>query len=542
MLILKIVLLAPPIQDFYDTDIRHFPLGLLYLSSTLKQHYPEISVTILDFHHKSGKKTVPLPKVMTKLKPFYSINDHSPFSTFHHYYHFGADFELIANSVAKLSPDLIGISSMFTPYYFEVEEIAKQLRQKLPVSKIVIGGAHASAMPNHILENKFIDYVIIGEGEQPIIELVEHLNGSRKIQDVASLGYKKDNKIVFNPKSNYPIDKIPTPICDNFNYDSYKLKSKPIGMIQTSRGCPYKCSFCTTHEIFGRKFQQRNLVSIIEEMKFLYQKGVRIFDFEDDNLTLKKEFIISFCKEIKKTFLNNDIELVAMNGVSYWHLDQDILVNMKEAGFANLNISLVSRENNDHLLRPNDTAKFIEITNLASMIGFNLTGYYILGLPNQTVKQMISSLDLLATLPILVGASPFYLLPKSKLATNIEFTNEKMIMARLTALANADKNIYTLFIMSRVINFLKALPITSNITLNEALNLPSTDKREEVGKSILKKYFSEGIFYYCTSIKPEVTLVPNREISLPILKHLGTSIKSVMTSRGHNIALPGNFT
>ncbi|MBN1906564.1 MAG: B12-binding domain-containing radical SAM protein [Deltaproteobacteria bacterium] len=530
---LKILLIAPPIQDYYDTEIRHFPLGLLYLKSAINHFHPDVEVKIMDFHHGRGKRSIPVPRELNYTKRYFGKNDLSPFSSFYHYYHFGKDFDSIVDDIVRLNPDLVGITSMFTPYYFEVQEIASRIKRQNPNIKIVLGGAHASIMSVEKLKDGCADYVVIGEGEQAIVELVSHLKGDMVIGDVSSLAYKDNNQIIVNPIKNYQIETIPSPLAEDFAYSTYRVKEKPMCMILTSRGCPYQCSFCTTHRVFGRGYRQREVDSIIEEMNAYYQKGVRFFDFEDDNLTLNKGFIIELCSKIEEIFKADKPTLTAMNGVSYWHLDQDILNAMKKAGFVSVNLSLVSRDRNSDLLRPMDMERFKEIAWLAYEMGFDMTGYYILGLPGQTIEQMIDSLELLASLPLTVGASPFYLLPGSTLAEGITFDRERMIKARLTALGGNAQDIYTLFILSRIINFIKTLPVTRDMDISEVLSMPSKG-REGIGKIILEKFFRDGEL--CMNLSGN-RYEPNKGINPYILRHLGTTIKKNVTKNGHTVRI-----
>ena len=111
---MKLLLLQPPIQDFYDTDIRLQPIGLAYLKAIVHQHLPGVQVVIKDYHHGWRRQTIKVPKELGYLRDYYAYRDESPFSTFHQYFHFGADFETIAQEALEEKPDLIGISSLFS--------------------------------------------------------------------------------------------------------------------------------------------------------------------------------------------------------------------------------------------------------------------------------------------------------------------------------------------------------------------------------------------------------------------------------------------
>src|SRR5690349_25052767 len=84
---LKVLLIQPPVQDFYDTDVRLQPIGLCYLKAAVKKHIPNVEIIIKDYHGGSGRRTVKIPSELQYLADYYSAADKSPFSTFHQYYH-----------------------------------------------------------------------------------------------------------------------------------------------------------------------------------------------------------------------------------------------------------------------------------------------------------------------------------------------------------------------------------------------------------------------------------------------------------------------
>ncbi|HYR02538.1 MAG TPA: B12-binding domain-containing radical SAM protein, partial [Syntrophobacteria bacterium] len=104
---MKILLLQPPVQDFYDTAIRLQPLGLCLLKAAVKRHIPGAEAVVRDFHQGFGRRTVSVPHDLAYLREYYLHPDASPFSTFSHYYHFGATAKDIGRAVAGERPDLV---------------------------------------------------------------------------------------------------------------------------------------------------------------------------------------------------------------------------------------------------------------------------------------------------------------------------------------------------------------------------------------------------------------------------------------------------
>jgi hypothetical protein len=165
---MKVLLIQPPIRDFYDTDVRLQPIGLCYLKAAVKKHLPDVEIAIKDYHGDCGRETVTIPKELKYLTGYYPVADQSPFSAFHQYYHFGRSFVEIEAEVAEIKPDVVGISSLFTPYYREALEVAARVKKRLAVP-VVMGGSHASAAPASLLSSPHVDYVIRGEGDKPFV-------------------------------------------------------------------------------------------------------------------------------------------------------------------------------------------------------------------------------------------------------------------------------------------------------------------------------------------------------------------------------------
>jgi len=155
-------------------------------------------VVIKDYHQGWGRRTIPLPHDLAYLKEYYAWPDRSPFSTFFHYYHFGADYKTMALEIVREKPDLVGISALFTPYHREVWQSAEALKERLNVP-VLLGGAHVSAAPELMLGHPAVDWVIRGEGEKPLVELLRAILQGRALSGLPNLGFKKEGRVILNP-------------------------------------------------------------------------------------------------------------------------------------------------------------------------------------------------------------------------------------------------------------------------------------------------------------------------------------------------------
>lgn len=504
---MRLLLLQPPVADFYDTDIRLQPLGLGYLAAAVRSYAPDVEVVVRDYHHGWGRRTVALPAELADLRPYYFVADQSPFSAFGAYYHFGAPYEQIAEEVAAWAPDLVGISALFTPYYREALATARAIKARIDVP-IVCGGGHVSAAPGSMLADDAVDFVIRGEGERPLVALLKELAGERGFERVPNLGFKHQGQPIYNQRAdNYPLEALPPPDFGDLDAARYQLHGKPLAFVLTSRGCPHRCTFCSVHATFGHGYRRRSVDEIMAELTLRYRQGVRAFDFEDDNLTLFVPEMKELCRRIVAE-LPHDIELVAMNGLSYASLDSELLELMRAAGFSQLNLSLVSADAGVRRAtkRPHTLEQYRAVVQQAHALGFGIVSYQILGLPGETLDSMIETLVLQAGLPILLGASPFYLIPGSPLAKDFPPQSEAdFVRARLTALAIETEHVtrdqlYTLFITTRVIDFLKGLSFEGEATTLTAL-LAATEAcegRERIGLELLATLRADGVLYAAT--------------------------------------------
>jgi radical SAM superfamily enzyme YgiQ (UPF0313 family) len=488
----QVLLLQPWIEDFYATECRMQPLGLAYLAGSLKRKFPEINVQIYDTFAGGKKKNLSWPKEFEYLKPYYGYPDHSPFSLFYHYSRFGQSADTIEKKLHAYAPFLIGISCLFTPYYRQSLALARLCKKVFPQVPIVMGGSHATLRPQSLLSPQppfdpgehLCDYVLRGEAEESICELVEFLQGKRLLSSVSNLvdlqarSRKRERRHQTGNgdkelKLSAPVPpdrrQLAFPDFTGLNPKHYTFQGLPLSFIITSRSCRHRCSFCTVHAVFGAHYETRDPGDVVAEIQLRYKQGFRHFDIEDDNFTSDKKHCLEILNRIAD--LQLPISFSAMNGLCYWTLDHDILRALRKNGFDTLNLSLVSSEERGKLFnRPTHSPKKLqEIVQAAQQLGLRVIAYAILGMPGQTPEEMCASLRVLAAAKCLVGVSPFYFTPgspiyqKEKHNPEIRLASQgkdAFLSARLSALDIEHHNfsrddVYTCFRMARVINYIK---------------------------------------------------------------------------------------
>jgi anaerobic magnesium-protoporphyrin IX monomethyl ester cyclase len=455
---MKILLCQPPVEDFYSTPDRHYPLGLLSLAGYLLGLPVEIK--IVDFLHNGGRKTIPLPENFAPLEDFLSY-DTSPVKIFHQYYHFGTDWEDMAGCFRKESPDIIAISSLFYTYSYESIKTARLARASCPDAVIVMGGQNIRYGLTSFNEDIPADYLIAGEGEIPFRMLVECLLDRRKTPDqIPGLYQCIDGKfrVVSRHMPCTPAEDIHTEHA-LIRTGDYTIGGLPAAMIQTSRGCPFGCTFCTIEQTFGRKIRYRPVPAILKEIEDLTDRGVQVLDFEDDNLTVDRDFAITLFSGIKEKY-GNSLCLYAMNGLSSWTLDKALLELMREAGFAMLNLSVgtLAEQSLRKTRRVDSREAFENAAVTAAALGMKVMGYFIAGIPGETVEETLETLAFLSHLPVVAGISPFYYIPGQSMSIPRIPSNPRD--ARLSRFYPADsqwseKELITLFRLTRWVNYVK---------------------------------------------------------------------------------------
>ena len=380
---MRFLLVQPPIRDFYRTEFREYPLGLLYIAAFLKQNGH--TAVILDARKCPKPKSHPVPDELRDLEKYYTKEN----KLFSGYKHFGMGPDEIKEAAKTTRPDHIFISSMFTPYLNEVIETAKTLREALPGIPITAGGHHATADPDSLLASHAIDNVFLGEGE----EFFSGKNGVCRVGD---------------------LDTLPFPARELLPPDHSHYFKRRYTMILTSRGCPHRCSFCSVHHLSGHQHRRHSLERVTAEIEECLRRfGFRVIDFQDDNLLMGGDRFKTILEEIIRRHDTSEIEFLASNGLNASSMDKELLQLMKRAGFKKLDLALATSDvpYRKKLYRPETIGQYEEILDDAVKLGFHVTTYIILGFPTQPLGEMKASIEYLKLKPTLISPSIFYNVP-----------------------------------------------------------------------------------------------------------------------------------
>ncbi len=313
---------------------------------------------------------------------------------------------LIRDYLLTVKPTFIGLSCT-TSSFLDGIRIAKLAKSFLPDIKIVFGGPHVSALKNRVLENFLvIDFVVVGEGEQTLTELIE--KGNEEAHSVQGLVYRDANgEICFTGYRSKAIDldTLPFPAYEKLaGYpDVYKLlifnyPKAPNSSCISSRGCPYSCSYCD-RSVFRRSFRYNSAEYMYEHLRYLKKRfNIRHVIFYDDQFTFNRQRIEDFTRMMIDRPLGMTFNCV----VRVEHIDLDILRCLKAAGC--WMISLGIETGDEDLLaqhRRNVNLNLLaEKIRLIKKVGIRTKGLLMIGLPGETEDSIKKTMKYVFSLPI----------------------------------------------------------------------------------------------------------------------------------------------
>lgn len=501
-----ILLIQPPVRDFYLTAKRTQPYGLARIAGVLLEK--GFSVQIFDALATSKTKIIEWPVEMKYLNKYYGRPDRSPFALFHHFRHFGYSFEYIGRIARESGAFLIGISSLFTPYQNEAIRTAETVKKWHPDAKVVMGGHHPTAFRDEMMASPAVDYLIQGEGENALPSLAKALKSGECFKNLPGLVVSRDNKNkkISPPAVQVEISDVPLPAMHLIKKDYYRRGGHGSAVIVASRGCPLRCSYCCLGGDGATRYRRRSVASVINEIEHavLYHDA-RFIDFEDENLSLNRQWFLELLSEISRRFGENHLELRAMNGLLPTALDDEIVSAMKTAGFKTLNLSLgsTSKAQLTRFNRPDVRLGFERALNLAEDHELNTVGYIIVGAPEQRAESSLKDLLYLANRRVLAGLSVFYPAPGSadyRLCQTLGLLPDHFALMRSSCLPISHETsrleTVTLLRLARILNFIKAL-------LDNGLSLPppqpfeetslNTTERQNTGLTLLGWFLNDGV-------------------------------------------------
>ena len=300
-------------------------------------------------------------------------------------------------AIKEFGPDLIGISMMTTGYP-QTMALLPRLKAQMPGCVYGMGGIHASSLPERTLAEFGLDFVCVGEGEYTLLDVCERLGSGTSLEGVKGILYRDSNGKVRDNGRRPLIENLDElPYADRTLLD-FEFYLTPPGVLKgyflprstscmTSRGCPYRCIYCDSHEIFGRRYRRRSVEHVIGEIEWLIKDfGVTGFLFMDDIFTLNQEWVHRFCDTVLArniTFLWGCVTRVDT-------VSEGLLRKMKRAGCRHIEYGVESgSERILKTLKKGFTKEQIrKAFALTNRVGIRTFAAGMLNVPGQTMEDI----------------------------------------------------------------------------------------------------------------------------------------------------------
>ena len=375
---MRILLINPPYQRLNELRSVTFPTGLGYLASILDRAGYHVRVYDANLCYHEGYSEPTLLGYIRNHDKF-----HAALNNEHHYV-----WREVSCTLRDFQPDVVGITSV-TITYPVARKIASLVKQYSLSCPVVIGGPHATVCAGEVLEEGDFDFVVKGEGEHTLLELIQSLDGnSLPVTAIGGLSYRQNGGVVHNAPRAFitDLDSVPFPRRELvLNYESYLPWEASV--IVTGRACPHFCTFCASRSIWGHKVRFRSIPHVMEEIKYLASLYEQPYPyFIDDTFTLNRKRVEELCVSLLSERVNVPWDCLTRADL----INDEICQRMRKAGCRTVGLGVES--GSERMLRR--IKKRITVGDVQRAVGIlkrnGLTWdcFFMVGFPDETAEEM----------------------------------------------------------------------------------------------------------------------------------------------------------
>lgn len=313
--------------------------------------------------------------------------------------------EAVVENILTKQPDIVGFSCT-TSSFTEGYRVAELIKQRRPDIFTVVGGAHACTIGAPLLDSfPAIDYLVIGEGEQTMLELAQ--SGCRNVEEIPGIACRKNGvgTLTVQRELIADLDCLPFPAYHllpefpkRYTLPLFSFPTAPNTSIISSRGCPYSCSYCD-RSVFARGFRFNSPEYIIEHVAMLNRTyGIRHVFFYDDLFTFDRQRVKRFCELKKQKQLRVTYNCIAR----LEHVDQELLTLLKDSGCWQVNFGIESGDP-DVVRKHRKFFGLDEVGRKLQMVkeaGMRVKGLFMIGLPGEDEAAIRRTIEYALSLPL----------------------------------------------------------------------------------------------------------------------------------------------
>jgi radical SAM superfamily enzyme YgiQ (UPF0313 family) len=381
----KIQLIHPPVylNVYAMTALRpSLPLGLAYVAAALRKAGHDVSV--LDAVGEAPDQVTP------GLRPQISALGLRP--------------EQIVERLDR-SADAFAVTNMWSFSWPVVRDIIRSIKQACPDKPIVCGGEHFTGLPEYSMEQSPIDYIVLGEGEEGATELfaaIQNGAGPENFAGIAGIWYRdadgKPTKSLQARERKKNVDELPWPAWDLFDVKAYDERRLVTGIhfgmtvpIMATRGCPYQCTYCSSANMWTTRWYARDPKDVCDEIEHWHETyGANNFPFHDLTAIIKKDWILSFCKEMYSRPFHRDIIWQLPSGTRVEVIDDEVAAWLAKTNGKSLNYAPESgsAETRKRVKKMMKEESLIRAVKAAAKHRLNVAAFFIAGFPEDTTADL----------------------------------------------------------------------------------------------------------------------------------------------------------
>jgi radical SAM superfamily enzyme YgiQ (UPF0313 family) len=305
----------------------------------------------------------------------------------------------LVSRVIKERPDVFGMNCS-THTFLDTISTLERLREELPAAKLVLGGFHATFAAERILrEYSCLDYLVKGEAELSFPKLLDHIEKGTPPDEVDGVGFIKDGKTVGRePVLNMDLDSLPFPergLAKEVEYGYYhkniKLTFGKFTTVSSSRGCPYRCAYCSCAAFSQRKWRPRSPENVVDELEQLYGEGYECLVFVDDNLTHSKPRMERICDLIRERGIKMRFYCEGRAD----NASPELVMRMKRAGFDVIYFGVESPQANvlEYYRKTVTPERAMKAISDAKSAGLLVLTSFIVGAPVESREDMNKTIE-----------------------------------------------------------------------------------------------------------------------------------------------------
>lgn len=392
---MRILLINPPYTRLKGIGhAPYFPLGLGYIAAVLRDSGFEVKIYQAENPRNKGEFLNTEAdasyhfRSRSQRKYMESLDDDGHFI-----------WREVMASMDAFQPDIVGIS-VLSAMVGSALKVSRLCKDHDANCKVVWGGVHPTFLPGESLQYDAVDFVVRGEGEYTMLELCMGLRDRKDLSSVQGLSYKTGEQIIHNPKRELigNLDRLPFPARDAVLYpESFDFKS--LGSMIISRGCPFRCSFCSSRNFWERRERFRtpeNIVTEINQIKKDYHCSYVMF--WDDSLTINRNIIHKYCNALIDAQVKIDWKTATRADL----VDEETLSLMQKAGCVKLEIGVESgSERMKKIIRKDVTNDQIRRAfQLIDQYSIGSGAFFMAGFPDETLDDLAQTFALMQELPV----------------------------------------------------------------------------------------------------------------------------------------------